>query len=252
MITKNIRNILMGAFALASLAACDPNANQIIKGADLTAQVQQGDIYVGLTTHLNSNNVQILAAELPVFNPQNPAEQVGHISITTPQMGITDISLEMNLSKVSKLSSLTPEKGLPNGTAFPVWGVNPGSWYSLPLNNSKTSKLYVNVDWTAQNAIVGYALVSDSLSAGITANIFSAFNAQGVTGYGGIFSGTAPGTSGVAVFANISSVLKAVNPTLTKSSTQIYFADRTSDSRKQTVQKHLIDMNLKKTKIRVK
>ncbi|MDG0815517.1 hypothetical protein [Bdellovibrio svalbardensis] len=250
-----IKKLFLAALTLSSLAACSENGVQIIKGADLKAEVQQGDIYVDLTTHLDSNNVQILAVQLPIYNPENPLEQLGLVSIATPSQGVTDISLELNLSKVAKLQSLTPEKGLPNGTAFPVWGVNANNWYSLPLNNSKTSKLYVNIEGTLQKAVVGYALVSDSLSAGVTANIFAPFNAQGVSGYGGIFSGVTPGTSGVAVFADISSVFKAINPTFVqaKSSSQsVYFLDRTSDARKKPLFKRLIDLNLKKAKVKIK
>ncbi len=252
MITSKIQQLFLGALAVASLAACSQNGAQIIKGAELKAEVQQGDIYVDLTTHLDSNNVQILAVQLPIYNPENPLEQLGLVSIATPSQGVTDISLALNLSKVTKLQSLTVEKGLPNGTAFPVWGVNANNWYSLPLNNSKTSKLYVNIEGTLQKAVVGYALVSDSLSAGVTANIFAPFTAEGVTGYGGIFSGVKPGTSGVAVFADVSSVLKAVNPTLAKTSQSVYFLDRTSEARQKPVFKRLIDLNLNRAKIKIK
>ncbi|QDK38981.1 hypothetical protein [Bdellovibrio sp. NC01] len=251
--TTKVKTLILAATAMMGLAACSPGSTQVIKGADLKAEAQSnGDIYINLTTHLDSNNVQILAAQLPIMNPNNPAEQLGLININTSAPGITDIALGLNLSAVAKLPVLTPETTLPNGTSFPVWNTT-AKWYSLPLNNSKTSKLYVNIDWTAQKSIVGYALTSDSLSAGIVANIFSVFNANGVTGYGGVFSGTTPGTSGLAVFADVSSVLTALNPTFSPVVTKkIVFADHTSEVKQKMFTKKLIDLNVKKAKIKFK
>lgn len=253
MIRTKIQQLFLAVVAIASLAACSQNTAQVIKGASIKAEVQNGDIYADLVTHVDSNQVQILALDLPIFNPKNPAEQLGEIKITTPQAGLTDITLALNVSKVAKLQYvLTPEKTLPNGTLFPVIGVDTNSWYSIPLNNSKNSKLYVNIEGTSQKAVVGYALVSDKLSAGITANIFTPFAAQGVSGYGGVFSGITPGASGIAVFADISSVLKAANPSLTKTTARIRFWDKTTEAKKKPLYKHLIDLNLKDAKLKFK
>ncbi len=152
----------------------------------------------------------------------------------------------MNASRLVKLPTLTKETGLPNGTAFPVWGVNANNWYSLPLNNEKTSKLYVNIDFTSKKAVLGYALTTASVNAGVVGNLFSIFEGAGVTVFGGIYSGPQAGQSGVAIFGDVSKVFQIG----TKSN--IRFADSTSDSRKKAIEKHMIKLNTKKAVLKFK
>lgn len=250
MFAKNITRMFLGAMTLASLAACNESStsSSIVSKASVTAAVQNGDVYVNVGTSFNSSNVTMVAVQWPIYNPNNPSQQIGAVTVSQGAT-TTDITLGLDVSAVVHVSGLTPETALPNGLPFPASGLT-AKWYSLPLGNSTTSKLYVNIDTTSSQYVVGYALISDSLSAGVAANVFFPFTANGVTGYGGIFSGTKAGTSGVAVFADVSSVVKSVTPSFTAAKVaKVKFEDHTPALKKVPVYNHIMKLDAEKAKI---
>lgn len=219
------------------LAACSPEG--LIRDAELSSSVQQGDLYVGLKTRLDAANIQMISAQIPILNPDNPAEMIGRLSISTLSPGITEMELLFNFSRVSQLPRLKPEGGLPNGTAFPVHGVSPQNWYSLPLGNSGRSRMYLNLDLGAPKVVVGYALSSEALNAGLLANLFTGYQGQGFVVYGGIYSGPLPGQSGVAVFGDVTYVLTG------KSEGAVSFYDGTSAQGRRNLGQRILDLNRK-------
>lgn len=243
MISTMTKKMILSGVAVLSLAACSQEG--LIKGAELSTKVTQGDVYVSLKTHVDSNNLQIMSVQLPIYNPENHTEMLGMLTVSSMVPGITDIDLTLNFSRVTNIPALQAEKGLPNGTLFPVMGVNASEWYSIPLSDSRVSKLYLNLDLQAPKVVLGYALGTDSLSAGIVANLFTGFNAQGVTGYGGVYSGLLPGQSGVAVFADVTSVLKT-------SSAGVSFVDRTTKNRQNRIVERLQQLNQKRSVLRLR
>ena len=243
MISSMIQKSVLLAATVLTLAACSQEG--LVKGAALSTKITQGDVYVSLKTQVDSNNLQIMSVQLPIYNPENPVEMLGMLNVSSLVPGITDIDLVLNFSRVTKIPALQAEKGLPNGTLFPVMGVRADEWYSIPLSDSRVSKLYLNLDLQAPKVFLGYALGTDSLSAGIVANLFTGFSAQGVTGYGGVYSGLLPGQRGVAVFADVSSILKSSAPGMV-------FVDRTSKSRQNKVAEKLMQLNQRKSFLRVR
>lgn len=243
MIASPFKHLFLAITAVMSLAACSQES--VIKGAELTTQTQQGNLFVGLKTHLDSNSIQIMNIQLPIYNPDSPLEILGMLQVNSPAPGVTDVDLLVNFTRVTQIPSLKAERGLPNGTFFPVMGVKTDNWYSIPLSDSRISKLYLNVDLAASKVVLGYALGTDAVSAGIIANLFTGFSSNGITGYGGLYSGVQPGQSGFAIFADVSSILKStVTP-------KVFFVDNTTESRKKPLQKRLWDLNLKKTWLRI-
>lgn len=247
--TLNVRNAVLAVAACLSLSACGDD--KLITGADLSASVDQGQIVMNLVTHLESQNIRFPVMQIPILNPNNPAEVLGQLSLTSPAIGKTDVDLQVNLTQVSNLPYLTPEKGLPNGTAFPVIGVDASKWYSLALGGSKSSKLYINIDHATQRAIVGYTLASDELSTGLVANLFVPFQTTTVAGYGGIYSSPNPGQSGFALFADVSGVFKAQAHSVGLAKA-VGFTDVTPEKKKDSIRNKVIDLNLKNTLLKLK
>lgn len=243
MLTTKMKSAFAALLCMGLLSACSQES--IITGADLSTDVVNGETFIGLKTHLSTNNVQIVAGQIAVVNPNNPLEMLGQIKITSQDYGKTDVDFQVNASRLIKLPSLQKETALPNGTAFPVWGVNANNWYSIPLGKD-SSKLYVNVDSANKKAVMGYALSTASVNAGVVGNLFTIFQGNGVTGFGGIYSGPQAGQSGVAIFADVSKVFQLG----TKS--KVSFADKTSESRKKAIQKRMIDLNVKKATLKLK
>ncbi|MFS4459484.1 hypothetical protein [Bdellovibrio sp. HCB2-146] len=247
--TLNVRKAFLAVAACLSLSACGDG--KLITGADLSASVDQGQILMDLVTHLESQNIRFPVMQIPILNPHNPAEILGQLSLSSPAVGKTDVGLKVNLTQVASLPYLTPEKGLPNGTAFPVIGVDASKWYSLPLGGSKSSKLYLNIDQVTQRAVVGYTLASDGLSTGLVANLFLPFQSTTVAGYGGVYSSPNPGQSGFALFADVSAVLKTQAHSV-QSLSRVGFKDATPEKKKETVQRKIIDLNLKKALLKLR
>lgn len=221
------------------LAACSPEG--LIRDAELSSSVQQGDLYVGLKTRMEASNIQMVSAQIPIMNPDNPAEMIGRLSISSLSPGITELELLFNFSRVSSLPRLKPETGLPNGTSFPVYGVNSQNWYSLPLGGSGSSRMYLNLDLSTSKVVVGYTLSSESLNAGVIANLFTGYQGQGVVVYGGIYSGPLPGQSGLAVFGDVTSVLTG------SSQGTVRFYDGTPAGNRRSLLQRLLDLNKKKS-----
>lgn len=243
MIASPLKHLFLALAAVVSLTACSQES--VIKGAQLTTQTQQGNLFVGLKTHLDSNSIQIMNVQLPIYNPDSPLEILGMLQVNSPVPGTTEVDLLVNFTRVTQIPSMKAEKGLPNGTFFPVMGVKTDNWYSIALSDSRISKLYLNVDLAASKVVLGYALGTDAISAGIIANLFTGFNSNGVSGYGGLYSGVQPGQSGFAVFADVSSILSQSTPN------KVFFADSTVESRKKPLRKRLWDLNVKRTWLRI-
>nr|BFD61976.1 hypothetical protein BdHM001_06570 [Bdellovibrio sp. HM001] len=244
MIASPLKHLFLALAAIVSLAACSQES--VIKGAQLTTQTQQGNLFVGLKTHLDSNSIQIMNVQLPIYNPDSPLEILGMLQVNSPVPGTTEVDLLVNFTRVTQIPSMKAEKGLPNGTFFPVMGVKTDNWYSIAFSDSRISKLYLNVDLAASKVVLGYALGTDAISAGIIANLFTGFNSNGVSGYGGLYSGVQPGQSGFAIFADVSSILSRSAPT------KVFFADSTVESRKKPLRKRLWDLNVKRTWLRIR
>lgn len=239
---------LVFVFLSSQLIACSEEG--IIKNVSVSAQEQEGDLYVGLTTQLQTNNLQILNITLPVFATSMPGVQVGQIEVQSYSPGFTNVTLKVNLSEVTELP-LRQETSLPNGTPFPVWGVDVKGWYSLAVGSSQASKVYLNLASNQSYAILGYALSIDSLSVGIAANVFKPFQADTIAGYGGLYTGLLPDQSGLAVFANIRSLIPQNSFTAVEEK-KVVFADFTSVKSKETLCKYVAALDKKKSKIKIK
>lgn len=239
----------IGILIFAShLIACSEEG--IIKSVSVTAQEQQGYTYVGVTTQLQTNNLQIINVTLPIFSTSMLGVQVGQIEVQSYSPGYTNITLKVNLSEVTELP-LKQETTMPNGTPFPVWGVDAKRWYSLSVGSSQVSKVYLNLADDASYAILGYALSIDTLSVGLAVNLFKPFQTDLITGYGGIYTGPLPGQSGVAVFANIKPALPLIS-LLENADSEIYFGDSSSEKSQNTLRKHVASLDKKKARLKIR
>jgi hypothetical protein len=238
--------IAFATFAMMGLAACS-NGSGTIKGNKLALTTQNGKTFASLVTQLNTGNVVVSAADLPILNPQNPAQELGRINVSTPAVGQTDITLSLNLTDTLHAPSGDKALTLPNGTAFPIVTVDANNWISIKAG-AGDSRLYLNIDLAKNTAVVGYALNADALSAGVPANIFASFavgTSNDVAGMGGIYSGTVKGQSGLAVFADFSGLIG-------KASLPMSSFSKSGDGNQTPVMNKLYELNSKGARIRIR
>jgi hypothetical protein len=194
--------------SLAGLSACGTSGNQYVSNATLSTVTTNGVQYATLSATVSTANMILPSGAIGIVNPHNPTQDYGTVSFAA---GVgaqtTQISLNFDLSELANLPTGLSDPTLPNGLAIPLSG-NYSHLATLALGSGGNSKIYFSVDTTTKTAFVGAAFAISQFNAGVDANIFLPFNVgAGVTGVAGVFSGTAANTSGLAVFADASSLL---------------------------------------------
>jgi hypothetical protein len=215
------------------MTACS-GGGSFVKGANLTTSQQNGQDYVKLSTQLNAGSIVILPVALPVYNPHNPSEQIGSISVSG-----SELDVNLNLSAVLSLPDDTVNGTLPNGTTIPVAGVSSQNWISLPVANGK-SIVYLNFDVQNKKVALGAAVSIDQLSIGIPAALLVPFSFTGVSGVAGVYTGVSKGQSGFAVFADASGLLNSA-------SGLAFMQKKTADAQ---IQQKLYQLNSSRAKLK--
>ncbi len=180
-----------------------------VKGASVKTYTQDGKAWGEVDVSLNTGMFVLPALELPIVNPKKPADVLGQFSLKNILGGGSEVGIGLNISEIIHTPGFDG-RSLPNGNPIPVAGIGDGA-VSFPIT-SGGSRLYVAIGDKA--AMVGFALVIkqfDQLAGyfgGI--DVFLPVHLQnGITGTVGLFSSSSPSQSGLAVFLDVSSMLKA-------------------------------------------
>ncbi len=209
---KWISAILLGSALVISGCGKSGDGLKLVKNVQIKTFEQDGDAWAEMIATLDTGNIQLPAIDFPIGNPKNPGEQIGNVSIKPVISGSgNDLGLSVNLTKALK-DAMPSDGNLPNGVAIPVGGLGGSTLIGLPIGNSG-SKVYLALG--PQTAVLGAAVVIkefDKLgkTVGGLLNIFPTFKfGNNIKGVAGIFTSASPSQSGIAVFADASSVLGA-------------------------------------------
>ena len=199
------------ALALMAVGCGKQNTQSLVQGIQLNSHQDNGDTFVGMTAQLNTGAMQLVAFDLTIVDPKNPTQAYGHLSAQQLISGGAQLSLDVNLTKVTHLNYVTGV--LPNGTPIPVTILG-GSVIGIPIGNTGG---YVYVAYGNGAAMLGVAMPIkefNGMSGYVgTANIFPAFDfGKGVTGVGGVFVGNQPSQSGIAIFVDASGAIPTDSP----------------------------------------
>jgi len=233
--------LVLGALGLA---ACS-GTNQFVKSVELSASTNQ-HVQVTLTANLFTDQVTLNPMVLQFFNPKLPTELFGAIDISNPSPDVTAVGFTYDFTQALSFANISETTTLPNGTPIPVNGANP-TWLVLQPKGQSASLVYLNIDTKAKKAAIGYTLASDQLSSGTLGNLIVKFNLTGLPGTGaaGIFNGNGPGTSGFALFADVSSLFGV------RHAGDLTVSDATSNEAKVQIEKFLYELNLQRAKINI-
>jgi hypothetical protein len=199
-------------FSSLSMTACS-NMPSWLKNVKLATSQQNGDAYVTMNATLDTGNVTLLPAVLPILNPKDASQTWGTVTIKGGTAGHAELDVALDVTRALSLPELFKTTTLPNNTAIPLAGVSASNWVTLPVSNGKT-QVYLNWDWTARKAALGVAVAIEDLSTGVPANLFIPFSFDSnISGIAGIYTGSKT-QSGFAMFTDLSGLMDGLGPVI--------------------------------------
>lgn len=199
------------AVTVAWLCGCGGSPSSIFKNATFQAFPQNGDLYLQLETDVSSQNVVFTGVTIPF---SSNGKIIGDVAVSSNlSTGTSAMVVQLDLSSVIHMPSLTYSGNLPNGLAWPLTGVDLTKMMAFNVGGDG-SKVYLYYDAATKKALLGTALTVSKLSTGTPVLLFAPFSSNGINGDVGLYTGPKPNTSGVAFIADVSSKLPSW-PTLT-------------------------------------
>ncbi len=262
---NNLASRYLFAFMLSCtlvMSGCGKSGGlKLVKNIQLKTYEMNGDAYAEMIATLDTGNIMLPALDLPIQNPKNPGVSIGHVSIKPVLGGGSDLGLAVNITQASKGTAGTGGT-LPNGTSLPVGGLGGATVIGLTIGNTG-SKVYLALG--PQTAVLGVAVVIkefDSIGKNVGGiNIFPSFKVgNNITGVAGIFTSATPSQSGIAVFADASSILPGAAATASVLAVRggypaqrAYFVDvMPSKKKEQRVYGDLFKMHQKRTRLNIR
>lgn len=204
MTIKNAARMTAAAAAALAMTACAGNSGQnVLKDSGLALDNVNGMNVVSWTSEIDSKNLIISAATLPILSHGKELGKVEILSDVTTQK--TYMKVSFNIKGALDLPLPKYSSTLPNGTQIPLTGIDLNKMMSYEVGKAG-SRLYLYYDKTTKKAVLGVALNVESLAIGTPANVMALFDFNGVTGVAGLYFGQAKNTSGLGAFVNLSSV----------------------------------------------
>lgn len=214
-----VRKLLLAAFVGAlglSQVACSSSSG-FVQNVKFGSVEQNGVDFIEVRTALNLNGLLLSALAIPIFDPKNPGQLIGQVSVVSGLGGGAAELVILIRSDVLPNLPVASQGLLPNGTPIPVAGIDRNRWVTLSVGSA--SRVYLNVDLAQSKAVLGVALGVDALTTGVLANVLIPFQSNNVSGLAGIYSGAQAGQSGFALFVEANRLLDsqmAVQPALAR------------------------------------
>ncbi len=181
-----------------------------------TSLAPNQDELLNFSITLSTGNFTVIGATLPILNPSNPSAQYGSLSLqpilcanhaTCPYGNSVQVGVSLDLSEIAQTQGLPPL--LPNGSPLPVGGLQNSTVVTLPIGNTggdiyfafgKGVAMFGAAVPFAQMNVVGQTIPGANLFVPITIT-----TPKGpFTLLPGIFTGSAPNTTGIGFFADLS------------------------------------------------
>lgn len=208
-----ITTIATGMVALSQgCGSGGTSAANYLSGITLTSYSQNGDLWASLSAQLNTGNMMLIGATIPIVDPKHPGREYGSVSVasnlctTAICTGGGTLTVSVDVTAITKFTTVS--NLLPNGTPLPLGAAADAATIGIPIGKNG-AVLYVALSNGV--AVLGVALPFSALNTVGTyvpgADLFDVFTIGKITGDVGIFAGSAPGTTGIALFADLSSVV---------------------------------------------
>lgn len=200
----NILTLVMLSFFAVS---CGSNGAGTLQGVQVsTTTNSNNDVMMSFAANLNLGALSFAAISLPIYNPQSKT-QVGQVELVPGLNGVNQIKISVNLTSLSGVQ--TTMAVLPNGNMIPLIAGN----QTVAVNLGNGARLYLSVseNVTAIGVAVPISAFDQIGSTLPGLNFFPIMNTNGVVATAGIFTGLNAGQNGIAVVADLSSIIKLGN-----------------------------------------
>ncbi|MFZ9596460.1 MAG: hypothetical protein ACO3A2_10335 [Bdellovibrionia bacterium] len=172
------------------------------------------DQWIEAQAQLSTGGFALAGMSFPVADPTDPSRVYGSLNVmpnlcSQPSCSNTGtMTLSLNLTEVARVKP--SQAVLPNGTPIPISSVQNMPVIELPIGKTP-ARIYLAL--SPGSAVMGVAIPFAALDPagkylpGV--NLFQPLSFRNVHLVGGLFTGSAPQSTGVALFIEISSFLKA-------------------------------------------
>ena len=227
MFTETTKKIALVGFMVFGLAACgEQSTDSILKDVEYRTFQQDNEVFVTLKTELDTQNIIVSAASLPIYDKKNPDRLLGQVDVATDLETMkSTLSVTLNTTISLNLPEFTFSSKLPNGLPIPVSGIDMNRVIAFDVGD-RGSKVYIYYNQMTKKAVLGVALNIESLSIGTPASIFAAYDQNNIRGLAGFYFGNTENTSGVGVFANLTGLFQQTSAKLSsvqKASAEVQF-----------------------------
>jgi len=207
---ENLRKIFTLTLLISTLflVSCGKSPeNKIVKDINISSSLEDGDVYLSLSSVFKIGAVSMTSIQLPIVDPRDTSVKYGEVSFKpTLEPGHNEIALKFNLSASSEVQG--GYGTLPNGEDLPISGFGASDVIELKIDKIN-SKIYLA--FGKNHTLLGFAVVIkefDVVGKALPgANIFLGFDIKGVQGMAGLFSSQAEMQSGLGFFLDLSTVV---------------------------------------------
>lgn len=203
-----MRKFFSGVFTVVMLSffavSCGGGApSNVLSGVKVETSQVNGETWMSFTSNLNLGGMSFASLSVPIMHPRGQ-QHIGQLELVSGLGGQSQIKISVNMSSVGDIN--IAQARLPNGNLIPMIANNPA--IAIPIGNN--AKVYLALSETV--TAIGVAVpISAFDNIGRTLPGLNFFpivtTAEGITGTAGIFTGLQPGQSGIAVVADVSSVV---------------------------------------------
>jgi hypothetical protein len=193
--------LLLGFTSMASCGRPPMVTNVVVN-----PRYEADELFMQMTADLEIGKVNLQPITLPILMPKT-FEEIGYIQLLSDFAGKNQMSVDINVTKVSKLDA--KEARLPNGSLIPLIGTNK----SFTINIRDKANLYLTIGdgrlaLGASIAIRGLDQIGEKTG---TSAVMPVFNIQQVQGSAGLYLSKEKGKNGFAIVADTSALLDQVD-----------------------------------------
>ena len=189
---------MLSFFALS----CGNAPSNVLSGIKVETRTEQSDIWLSFAADINLGSMSFASISVPVLHPRGQTP-IGQLELGSALGGVNQIKISLNVSELSDVQTTTAT--LPNGNMIPLLASNE----LIAVDIGKGAKIYLVLSEgvTALGVAVPISAF-DNIGRSLPGlNLFPIVRVGDVIGTAGIFTGASSGQNGIAVVADLSSVV---------------------------------------------
>jgi hypothetical protein len=195
---RSLTLVMLSFFALS----CGNAPSNVLSGIKVETRTEQSDIWLSFAADINLGSMSFASISVPVLHPRGQTP-IGQLELGSALGGVNQIKISINVSELSDVQTTTAT--LPNGNMIPLLASNE----LIAVDIGKGAKIYLVLSGgvTALGVAVPISAF-DNIGRSLPGlNLFPIVRVGDVIGTAGIFTGATSGQNGIAVVADLSSVV---------------------------------------------